>query len=267
MVGAVLMAGTVLGALTPVAGCTTAASSQRAPHAGPGPTVVHHSGSGYRAETVAGVRFRFVAADFNVPSVNCANSPLGSSGHATASHWVGLEDRKITIEQIGVDGRCDSSGTPTYVAWYQMWPLTAEYVPSTGVNPGDAMTAQVSFNASTSTYNLFLKDVTTGGGLILINTNQKCPAGFTCRDNIAEVITEDPSGGVACGVNLADFGMVNYTGASVTSLDGTHGTLAAKSGRWTSTKITMTDPSGHTMASPSALYGGQAFNVTWLRAN
>jgi hypothetical protein len=258
MVGAVLMAGTVLGALTPVAGCTTAA--------GPGPTVVHHSGSGYAAETVAGVRFRFVAADFNVPSVNCANSPPGSSGYATASHWVGLEDRKITIEQIGVDGRCDSSGTPTYVAWYQMWPLMAEYVPSTGVNPGDAIIAQVSFNASTSTYNLLLKDVTTGG-LILINTNQKCPAGFTCRDNIAEVITEDPNGGVAGGVNLANFGMVNYTGVSVTSLDGTHGTLAAKSGRWTSTKITMTDPSGHTMASPSALYGGQAFNVTWRRAN
>jgi hypothetical protein len=30
-------------------------------------------------------------------------------------------------------------------------------------------------------------------------------------------------------VNLADYGMVNFTGAAVTSVNGTHGTLSANS--------------------------------------
>ena len=49
----------------------------------------------------------------------------------------------------------------------------------------------------------------------------------------------------------------------MTSLTGTHGTLAAQSKNWTSTEIVMEDAGGTMMAVPSALYGGQAFNVAW----
>ena len=71
---------------------------------------------------------------------------------------------------------------------------------------------------------------------------------------------------VAGGFDLADFGMANYTGARVTSLTGTHGTLAAQSNNWTSTEIVMEDSRGTPMATPSALEGGQAFNVAWNSA-
>jgi hypothetical protein len=209
-------------------------------------SVASSNWSGYAAVADSGVRIRFVAADFTIPGLNCAKSPLGSSGFAYVGHWAGLDGfNDATVEQTGVDAFCDSSGTPTYYAWYEMYPLAP--VAFTGVSPGDAI-------------NLVLTDLTTGG---FINTTHPCPSGSTCRNKSAEVITEDPGGAAAGGFNLADFGMANDTRARVTSLPGTHGTLAAQSKNWTSTEIVMEDTGGTMMAVPSALYGGQAFNVAW----
>lgn len=230
------------------------------PHLAPQMSVTSNNWSGYAAAADSGVHIRFVSANFTIPSLNCANSPLGSSGFAYAGHWAGLDGfNDATVEQTGVDAFCDSSGTPTYYAWYEMYPLAP--VAFTGVNPGDAIHVSVFFTGSA--YDLALTDLTTGGS---IDTTQPCPSGSTCRNKSAEVITEDPGGAVAGGFNLADFGMANYTGASVTSLAGTHGTLAAQRNNWTSTEITMEDSGGTMMAVPSALEGGQAFNVAWNSA-
>jgi hypothetical protein len=156
------------------------------------------------------------------------------------------------VEQTGVDSGCTSDGAYLY-AWYEMFPLLP--VTFSGVSPGDAIQVSVYFNGSG--YGLSLTDLTTGG---FIQTTQACPSGSRCRNNSAEAINEDP--GQAEPVNnLADFGAANFTGATVTSRNGTHGTLNTQSGLWTSTKIIMEDSSNNVMASPSALYGGQAFNV------
>ena len=281
------LAGAAVAAATLAAAPAAVASTQAVSHAGPGPTVQVHgmraavgarlpgthlphlapqmsvassNWSGYAVAANSGVRIRFVSANFTIPSLNCANSPLGSSGSAYAGHWAGLDGfNDATAEQTGVDAFCDSSGTPAYYAWYEMYPLAP--VAFTGVNPGDAIHVSVYFDGSA--YNLVLTDLTTGG---FINTTQPCPSGSTCRNKSAEVITEDPGGAVAGGFDLADFGMANYTGARVTSLTGTHGTLAAQPNNWTSTEIVMQDTSGTMMAEPSALEGGQAFNVTWRSA-
>jgi peptidase A4-like protein len=231
------------------------------PHLAPQMSVTSNNWSGYAAVADSGVRIRFVSANFNIPSLNCANSPLGSSGFAYAGHWAGLDGfNDATVEQTGVDAFCDSSGTPTYYAWYEMYPLAP--VAFTGVNPGDAIHVSVFFTGSA--YDLALTDLTTGGS---IDTTQPCPSGSTCHNKSAEVITEDPGGAVAGGFNLADFGMANYTGATVTSIDGSHGTLAAQRNKWTSTEIIMEDSGGTMMAVPSALEGGQAFNVAWRSAS
>jgi hypothetical protein len=281
------LAGAAVAAATLAAAPAAVASTQAVSHAGPGPTVQVHgmraavgarlpgthlphlapqmsvassNWSGYAAAADSGVRIRFVSANFTIPSLNCANSPLGSSGSAYVGHWAGLDGfSDATAEQTGVDAFCDSSGTPAYYAWYEMYPLAP--VAFTGVNPGDAIHVSVFFDGSA--YNLVLTDLTTGS---FINTTQPCPSGSTCRNKSAEVITEDPGGAVAGGFDLADFGMANYTGARVTSLTGTHGTLAAQPNNWTSTEIVMEDTGGTMMAVPSALEGGQAFNVAWRSA-
>ena len=228
------------------------------PHLTPNAVVSSKNWSGYAAVAKSGVRLRYVAADFTVPSVSCANSTLGSSGLAYASNWAGIDGfSSSTVEQTGVDSFCDTSGTAQYDAWYEMFPL--DPVAFSGVSPGDAIAVSVYYNGSV--YSLTLNDLTTGSQ---IQTSQPCPHGSTCRDSSAEVITEDP-GSAEPTVDLADFGMANVTGAAVTSVSGTHGTLAANS-LWTSTEIVMKDSSKKTMAQPSSLYGGHAFNVRWMAA-
>ena len=100
-----------------------------------------------------------------------------------------------------------------------MYPLNP--VAFTGVSPGDAITATVTYNSTANTYHMNLTDVTTGAA---VTSTQSCPKGSTCLNSSAEVISEDPGGAVASGVNLADFGMVNFTATRVTDLSGLSGT-------------------------------------------
>jgi hypothetical protein len=231
------------------------------PHLVPGNTATSASWSGYAVTAASGVHLTFISGDFTVPSVNCANSPLGSSGLAGVSHWAGLDGLNGgTVERIGVDGFCDSTGVPEYLAFYQMVPEPA--VAFTGVSPGDAVQASVSFTGSG--YKLVLTDVTSGAS---ISTTQACPPGSACHNASAEMISDDLGGTAAGGINLADFGMANDTGVTVTGSGGKHGTLASLPGAWTSTKVTMVDSGGTQMAVPSALFGGRAFNVTWRSAS
>lgn len=219
--------------------------------------------SGYAAVADKNVSLRWVSAFWNIPSINGTNCAPGSSGYAYAVHWVGLDGYGTTPngtsdtgEEIGVEGYCNSSGSVTYLAWYDMYPDKAQYF--TGIYPGDAITASVYYNSGTGSYTLILTDVTNNSRL---GESATCPASFTCRNASAEVITGAPGEGPPMD-NLADFGMSNFTGATVTSRNGTKGTLAA-SNLWTSSEVTMANNSGTDLATPSALEGGQAFNVTW----
>ncbi len=228
------------------------------PHLAPLAVVKSGNWSGYAAVARKGVRLRFISASFSVPSVNCQKSTLGSSGFAYASNWAGLDGFKsATVEQTGVDSFCDKSGTPQYDAWYELFPL--QPVVFSGVGAGDAMSASVFYTGSG--YSITLPDLTTGGK---IQTTQPCPRHATCKNSSAEVITEDP-GMAAPTVDLADFGMVNVTGAAVTSLNGTHGSLTATS-LWTSSEVLLTNFAGKVMSQPSGLFGGKAYNVVWRRS-
>jgi Peptidase A4 family len=232
------------------------------PHLPRATTVDSQNWSGYAAVAKAEVALRYVTSTFKVPSVNCAKVAIGSAGQTYAAEWVGLDGfNDSTVEQTGVDSYCDStSGAATNQAWYEMYPR--DPVVFTGVRAGDTIWVSVYFNSSTNEYQLFLDDKTTGSTM---QTDQPCPSGSTCDRTSAEVISEDPGGAVAGGINLADFGTVNYATSDVTSRDGTRGTLAA-GGLWTSTEIVMQDPSGNAMATPSALTdGGADFSITWNR--
>ena len=77
------------------------------------------------------------------------------------------------------------------------------------VNPGDAIQVIVKYLGG-GVFNLVFNDVTQHAGF---NVNQSCPSGSTCLKSSAEVITEDPGGAVPSGVDLADYGMVNFTNA------------------------------------------------------
>lgn len=225
-------------------------------------SVVSGNWAGYAAVADAGDQIAFVGANFNIPSVNCANSPRGSGGDPLVSHWIGLDGYNTqTVEQIGVIADCASNKTPTYYAFYEMYPLAGVVFP--GMGAGDAVTATVTFNSSNNTYHMRLNDLTNGS---FVSSTQACPKGSTCSNGSAEVITEDPNGAVPAGVNLADFGMANFTATRLTSLSGLSGSLDTST-QWTSSDIVMEDPSSTAMATPSGLYGGRSFNILWNSAS
>src|SRR5215472_5370270 len=59
--------------------------------------------SGY-VDSARNVAFRYVSANFNIPSLNCASSPPGSSGVAAADPSVGLggfSSNGVSGEQVG----------------------------------------------------------------------------------------------------------------------------------------------------------------------
>jgi hypothetical protein len=219
--------------------------------------------SGYADAAKSGVSLRYIQANWNIPSINCANSQMGTSGYAYDSNWVGLDGYTSgTVEQTGTSGYCyGTTSSPQYYAWYEMYPLSP--VAYSGVSPGDAINASVYYNSSANDYSITLTDLTTGGQ---ITTTQTCPSGSTCKDSSAEVITEDP-GSSAPGYGLADFGQANYTNAAVTSRSGTKGNLNAGS-LWNSDDIwsVASGSTGDTLAEPGPLEGGQAFYLTWINS-
>lgn len=214
--------------------------------------------AGYSVSASCGTcGMRYVEATFNVPSAQ--NCTPGTSGSAAVSHWVGLDggtSTSTTVEQVGVVAICTASGV-SYFGFYELFPQPA--VLFTGISPGDAVDANVYFNGATMKYDLTLDDLTSGGS---IHQFKPCPGGSVCKDSTAEVITEVPNGGPPAW-NLANYGMVNYDNASVTRQDGQHGTLTATKS-WTSTEfVNVNSATTDILSTPSALFDGQAFSVTW----
>ena len=212
--------------------------------------------------------FSSVTSSWTEPTVNCADSNSGLDGllslsnllggpGAASAFWVGLDGYNSTsVEQLGTDSDCDS-GTPSYYAWYEMYPNPSETLPSQyPVKPGDQLTALVASNTAGTSFTLEIKDTTAGWTFSTTQTG----SGFARSS--AEVIAEAPS---SCSVlfcsevPLADFGQLNYSGSSVINTAGTKGSLAS----FDANEITMSD-NGTTLATPSSLSSdGSSFSVTW----
>ncbi|MFZ0248890.1 MAG: G1 family glutamic endopeptidase [Acidimicrobiales bacterium] len=215
--------------------------------------------------------FNSVASSWTEPTVNCANSNSGLDGilglstldgllggpGAASAFWVGLDGYNSTsVEQLGTDSDCDS-GSPSYYAWYEMYPNPSVTLPSQyPVQPGDHLTALVSANSAGTSFTLMIKDSTAGWTFSTTQTG----SGFARSS--AEVIAEAPS---SCSilfcseVPLADFGQVDYSGSSVIDSAGTKGSLAS----FDANEITMSD-NGTTLATPSSLSSdGSSFSVAW----
>lgn len=214
--------------------------------------------TGYADIACSTCALRFVSTQFTVPSINC--TVPATSGEPYAGFWDGLDGyADSTVEQTGVAATC-SGITPKYYAWYEMYPLGPVALSITGFGPGDAVSVSVYFNATTHHYQLTFDDITQGAGFV---ASRPCPPGSTCGNSSAEVIAEAPHpGGI---LSLADFGNVFYSGATVTSRNGTQGNLG-NGYLWSSNEIDMTD-GNQVLAEPgplSNLGATSAFPISWL---
>src|SRR5450755_2051675 len=110
-----------------------------------GSTVVSGNWAGYAAlPRHPGGKFRYIAATFTVPSVNCSATP-----NSFSVHWVGLDGAggtNPTVEQDGIESDCNGS-TPEYTAWWETFPGNSiQPVASIDLSPGDAVIASVFYN-------------------------------------------------------------------------------------------------------------------------
>jgi hypothetical protein len=210
--------------------------------------------SGWYDQADANVHLRFVAADMFVPTVTCSDSSQ------YAYFWVGLDGVKDTpVEQTGIAVFCTGT-TAYYYSFWEMYP--GGLVIGGQVSPGDDIEMSVYYNASFSDFSLSLTDLANSNANI--SAVQFCPSGQTCPRTSAEVIAEDPGAGPP-GLQLADFHEMGFAGITVTSQDGTHGTLEGNS-LWSANMLTMAY-NGTVMAQPGPRTDGStAFADTWQNA-
>ena len=203
--------------------------------------------------------FSSVTGKWVQPAATCADvSPTFSA------FWVGLggfSDNSFAVEQTGTLANC-SRGTPSYTAWYELYPKPPVMVKMT-VRPGDTFSATVS--VAKKTVLIRIKDVTT----------QKL---FTKRLHMgrpdvgsAEWVAEAPSGcdntGYCTTLPLTNFGTVVFSHATATARCH-RGRISDPT--WSETAIELHGdlPSGDSRAGANAIPGavgpdGGSFAVTW----
>jgi hypothetical protein len=211
--------------------------------------------SGWFDQANPNVHLRFVAADMFVPTVTCSDSSQ------YAYFWVGLDGsgQVKTVQQTGIAVFC--MGTTAY--YYSFWEMAPGSPVIAGqVSPGDDIEMSVYYNASFSDFSLSLTDLANSSADI--SAVQFCPSGQSCPRTSAEVIAENPGAG-APDVQLADFHQMGFYGITVTSQDGTHGTLEGNS-LWSANMTTITYD-GTVLAQPGPrIDGSTAFDDTWQNA-
>lgn len=173
--------------------------------------------SGYAVTGTSGA-YNSVSSSWTQPKLNCA----ALSENSYSAYWVGLDGfSDQTVEQIGTEANC-LNNQASYSAWYEMYPSNPYEVQlGLTINPGDQISANVSYNPSTVTkvptfhgrtrevitnasYSLSINDNTTGKSF----TSTLSPR-QTYQRSSAEVITEAPySNGV---LPLADYITTSYT--------------------------------------------------------
>jgi hypothetical protein len=208
--------------------------------------------SGYAVESPS--QFTEVTGTWVEPTASCT-----SSGHTYAAFWVGLDGyNSKSVEQLGTDSDCTKANSPSYYAWYEMYPAASVSISTTTypVKPGDTMTASVT--RSGTSYTLA---VTSSEGWTFSTTQTGSDA-----NSSAEWIAEAPDTCLlifCSNAHLSNFGTVAFSSSEAA----TGGALQPVSSFTTNSgphDITMTTSSGVTRAQPSALStNGTGFTDTW----
>ena len=234
-----------------------------------------------------------VKGSWVVPFVGntCSSVPDGY-----AAFWAGIDGwTSSTVEQIGTDSDCVNlegvkTGTPTYYAWFEFYPLDAYLVGdysengvcrSDCVSPGDRISAEVRFGGGGpggfrhhggQQFTLTITDETRGWSFA---TSSSVPSAL---QSSAEWIAEKPNG---CPTpnglcDLSDFGIVGFgrafapvfnlftNSATVNGQTGPLGTF----GTSVEQAVLVNYPSGTTiLAQPFRLQdGGTSFLDAWYNA-
>jgi hypothetical protein len=212
-------------------------------------------------------QFSSVSGSWVQPTVTC------NSGQSYSAYWVGLggsSSQSDALEQTGTQGDCTANGGTQYYAWYELVP-SAPVQLSLAIHPGDHISAKVSVSGSNVT--VWLSDETTGQSTTK-NLQMSSPD-TSSAEWIAEAPSQCSGGDATTGecqpLALADFGTVQFSGASATA-NGHSGTISDSA--WSNSPIALGSNGSYDVsygasdstagATPSTLSSdGSSFSVTW----
>lgn len=204
----------------------------------------------------------------------------GTQCDSFSAAWVGIDGYvNSVVEQIGTEHDL-INGTPSYYAWFSLYPAPTQVIEGFPVNPGDEIEGSVTYkgqdDCGNSIFYLVIKNYTQK---VKFSTIQHTLPGNPAHLSSANWIVEAPSivdPRIAClniGIlPLANFGKISFAQCKAT-INGRSGAINNK--HWTFDAITMT-AQGLIKARPSDLYKcpcvfsnssklkGSCFDVTWV---
>jgi hypothetical protein len=179
--------------------------------------------SGYAAIPASNDSFTGVEASWVVPTVR------PTPGQDTYSaFWVGLDGlTNGTVEQIGVSADESSGGTPTYFAWWELYPQGSNNI-NLQIEPGDTITALVQYDPSQNStngmgqteyaYELEIADSRDGSNPVVLIEDTTDQGQGASAEWIAEAPELD-NGGNITQATLADYGNVKFSNLAFATSD------------------------------------------------
>ncbi len=188
--------------------------------------------------------FHSISGDWTVPTVS-----QHASGQAEASSdWIGIGGGCVdsgctvtdpTLIQTGTEQDVDSSGHPSYSAWYELVPAPSLTISSIAVSPGDHMHASIGeVVANSELWKITITDVTRG-------TSFSTTLPYPSTHGTAEWIEETP---LEIGTNAGFASLPNLTDPAFDT--GTVNGAPVKLSP--SEAMQLTDSSGKVIGTPSA---------------
>lgn len=249
-------------------GCPFSASS--------GQCVAAYNWGGYAVQGPTG-SVSEVVGSWTVPTITSSNTQArtctdSESTWYDTSEWIGIDGFiSQTVEQTGTASDC-YYGVTYYYAWYEFYPAPSYTV--FNVNPGDQITAVVTYSVKSSTFTTTITDVTTHTTYTATTPVSSVPG---AQENSAEWIDESAFGFLG-ELALTQTNIIPFTGASAT-ISGVTKTL----GDWGTSVYWILEidynfgvnqetgyPSPQTLAQAKALPSGlngpgdRSFQMIWL---
>jgi hypothetical protein len=187
-----------------------------------------------------------VSASWTVPAVSV------SMGDSYSAAWVGVGGQyDRTLIQVGTE-QDSMNGRATFSVWYELVPLSIVRIDSSGVSPGDKITASVSLSdRATNTWLIEINDATDGQSFSksLIYASSMLSA---------EWIVEAPTLGNRVAT-LANFGQITFADCKAT-IGSETGTISS----FPSNQITLNSHQNKALTTVSAFTSeGSSFTVTY----
>jgi Peptidase A4 family len=204
----------------------------------------------------APLTFSDVTGSWRQPKARCVKGRTDA-----AAFWVGIggfDQASTALEQLGTTAQCNSHGTATYFAWWEIVPAAAVRV-SMKVRPGDRLTGAVLVSGPKVT--MSLKNLTRHTRFSKTMTLAQ-PLDVSSVEWIAEAPSSCTESGICQVVPLTNFGSVTFTKAAVTA-NAVSGTITDPTWLATPVHLITAESAG---AVPGALSAdGRSFKISWQR--